>query len=167
MRIVGPLILFALVAGCSVEPLTSAGRPCSPAAPCGPYTHCDPATKTCLRDGVDSAVVDLPGVTDRSPWDSPAAVKKDLPWPPPPPTDISPSPTCDQIFGAVSGYQLCTQTATQCTFACSLPGTCGDICLKEGAKCIESHSGGTGCAWSKTDKCDYVFVFGGVCVCER
>lgn len=47
--------LAAAGGGCSVDPLSPEGRPCSPTVPCGPGARCDPSLGRCVALGGDGA----------------------------------------------------------------------------------------------------------------
>ena len=63
--------LGALVCACTVDPLATEGRPCSPSAPCGPGTACDPTSGRCVGQVPDGprpeAAADTGPVMD-APW---------------------------------------------------------------------------------------------------
>ena len=62
--------LGVLVCACTVDPLATEGRPCSPSAPCGPGTVCDPTSGRCVGqapDGPRSEAADTGPLVD-VPW---------------------------------------------------------------------------------------------------
>jgi hypothetical protein len=83
------VVVCALLGACTVESLSSAGRPCSPAAPCGPGFVCDPVSSTCVTGAPDAGQPDAPPrdapVVDSPTTDGPEADKPvpDLPIPEP------------------------------------------------------------------------------------
>jgi hypothetical protein len=60
---------LAVLAGCTVDTLSPAGRPCSASAPCGPGAFCDPARGRCVASGAagDRAKLAADGARDRAP----------------------------------------------------------------------------------------------------
>jgi hypothetical protein len=53
VRAAAVAVVLAACAACTVPPLDSGGRPCSPEAPCGPGFVCDPAAGTCVSESAD------------------------------------------------------------------------------------------------------------------
>ncbi len=60
--------------------------------------------------------------------------------------DAGPPPprTCGEIYGMLSGYSLCEETATTCRFyyATGSRSTCGNACASVGGSCIGSYDNG-------------------------
>lgn len=60
--------LGVLVGACTVDPLATEGRPCSPSTPCGPGTVCDPVSGRCVGQVPDGP---RPEAADTGPVDAP------------------------------------------------------------------------------------------------
>lgn len=70
-------------------------------------------------------------IRDSSPDIGPIERVSATPPPPPPPG------TCDGIFGTASGYILCEETSTTCSFNANLGGgSCNDVCGSFGKACV-------------------------------
>jgi hypothetical protein len=76
-------------------------------------------------------------------------------------------PPCATTYGGVSGFiQLCSQTATECTFYYS-NGSCDSKCQAGGGTCIKAAAEqNNSCTPSSSTACDYVHG-DGLCTCTR
>jgi len=103
--------------------------------------------------------LDGPGPHDQRPWPD-----KKLPpdLKPPPdlkrPPDLQPKPdaqkSCDTLYGAAPGYQLCEETAASCKLNASTSGSnCKVLCASLGGTCLAAFDNDSGCniiSWSDT-----------------
>ena len=99
---------------------------------------------------------------DRAPADQAPA---DQPVPDQPVPDLA-KPPCNTTYGSVSGYKLCQETATECTFFFT-SGSCDSKCQAHGGTCIKAAAENNNtCTESYSTTCD--FVHGdGLCTCTR
>jgi hypothetical protein len=79
--------------------------------------------------------------------------------------------TCDQQFGASTGYQLCAETETTCEFfhlADGTPEACSDVCATYLATCVVSYNStlGTECTRGEEQACTTTRG-SQICVCSR
>jgi len=78
--------------------------------------------------------------------------------------------TCDQQFGASTGYQLCAETETTCEFfhLADTPEACSDVCAAYQATCQVSYNAtvGTECTREEEQLCT-VTRGSQICVCSR
>jgi hypothetical protein len=79
--------------------------------------------------GSEPPAIDAPDVSSDAPVDAP-----------PPPIQ------CQMKYGALPGFDLCTSTATSCTFYVNSIGskTCIEECGTVGGTCIDNFDGGCG-----------------------
>ena len=74
------------------------------------------------------------------------------------PADAGPRPlrSCNAIYGAVSGYQLCAERATQCEFVANTGGgSCTDLCTGVAAACVAAYADAwwSACTRDGTESC--------------
>ncbi len=78
--------------------------------------------------------------------------------------------TCEEQFGASTGYQLCAETDTSCEFfhLADTPEACSDVCALYGATCIVSYNSsvGTECTREVEQLCTQTRG-SQICVCSR
>ncbi len=78
--------------------------------------------------------------------------------------------TCDEQFGASTGYQLCIETDTSCEFfhLAEVPEACADVCALYGATCITTYNSteGTECTREEEAVCTTTRS-SQLCVCSR
>jgi len=54
-------------------------------------------------------------------------------------SDSGPSPSCNELFGSASGYVLCLENETSCSFNANTGGvSCDGICGSFGAVCLDA-----------------------------
>lgn len=117
------------------------------------------------------AAPDLPGL-DQAPPDQVAPDQVPLDQAPPdllvpdqPGPDL-PKPPCNTTYGGVSGYVLCLETATECTFFFT-SGSCDSKCQAHGGTCIKAAAEvNNTCTESYSTTCDTVHG-DGLCTCTR
>jgi hypothetical protein len=78
---------------------------------------------------------------------------------------------CDQQYGSVQFYKLCTESATACNFiAANKVESCGIVCKNEGGECLGAYDNVDGdptCGKSTVVDCNYVGWYEIVCVCSK
>jgi len=77
-----------------------------------------------------------------------------------------PAGTCDQIFSGVTGYELCSESGTECEFNATLGGSdCDTLCASFGKDCTAAYDNSTpACTQDATDTCSTVRATE-ICVC--
>ena len=122
-----------------------------------------------VLEGVLDAAADLPQ-SEAAPdladldagSDQPAL---DQPVPDQPAPDQT-KPPCNTTYGSVSGYMLCQETATECTFFFT-SGSCDSKCQAHGGTCIKAAAEDNNtCNESYSTACDVVHS-DGLCTCTR
>lgn len=115
--------LTLLLCACTVDPLATEGRPCSPSATCGPGTFCDPVSSTCVKGQIDATVpgdvphpdqtladlTDLTLTPEATTPDAPlpdSARPPDLPSPDTLMPDTSPPPDTAVVYKPLSAQSL-------------------------------------------------------------
>jgi hypothetical protein len=118
----------------------------------------------------DQPVPDQPALDQPVP-DQPAPdLPVDLPLldqalPDQPAPDLA-KPPCNTTYGSVSGYMLCEETATECTFFFT-SGSCDSKCQAHGGTCIKAAAEDNNtCKESYSTTCDTVHG-DGLCTCTR
>ena len=78
--------------------------------------------------------------------------------------------TCDEQFGASTGYQLCIEAETTCEFfhLAAAPEACADVCALYGATCITTFNAteGTECTREEEAVCTTTRS-SQICICSR
>jgi hypothetical protein len=78
--------------------------------------------------------------------------------------------TCDELFSAAPGYELCTEEPASCAFFVSTDAssTCSAICADLGAECLNGHDAEptAPCTPETEDGCEALH-FGQICTCAR
>ena len=78
--------------------------------------------------------------------------------------------TCDEQFGASTGYQLCIEAETTCEFfhLAAVPEACADVCALYGATCITTFNAteGTECTREEEAVCTTTRS-SQICICSR
>jgi len=109
----------------------------------------------------DQPALDQPAL-DQPALDQPAL---DQPVPDQPAPDQT-KPPCNTTYGSVSGYMLCQETATECTFFFT-SGSCDSKCQAHGGTCIKAAAEDNNtCNESYSTACDVVHS-DGLCTCTR
>lgn len=81
--------------------------------------------------------------------------------------------SCDDLFGAASGYVLCMEDASSCSFNVNTGGnSCTTICGSFGAVCIHAldnpaAGGGQACVVQGDSFCDNASKADTICVCAK
>jgi len=118
------------------------------------------------QPALDQPALDQPALDqlalDLGPADQPAL---DQPVPDQPALDQT-KPPCNTTYGSVSGYMLCQETATECTFFFT-SGSCDSKCQAHGGTCIKAAAEDNNtCNESYSTACDVVHS-DGLCTCTR
>lgn len=78
--------------------------------------------------------------------------------------------TCDEQFGASTGYQLCVESETTCEFfhLAEVAEACADVCALYGAACVTTYNAteGTECTREEEAVCTTTRT-SQICVCGR
>ena len=114
---------------------------------------------------VHPACLDAPGPSPEAPDAAGPATAADEP------ADEQPVLSCDQQFGAATGYLLCSETTTTCAFTSELDGDdkfdCNQRCAELGATCVTGFdANGSSCEAQTEDGCAYPHETQ-ICVCRR
>ena len=113
----GVILASALLAACSFEPDYGETRYVCRLERCPEGYVC--IDRVCVTGAADAAAAPDAAV-DAGPEPSPDAA----------------DPSCDRLFGAANGYQLCSETATTCTFNVDVNETsCDHQCGLFGSTC--------------------------------
>jgi hypothetical protein len=86
-----------------------------------------------------------------------------------PTTDAETSAACDQRFGGIAGYLLCSETADTCSFnATTAGGTCTDVCAGVDSVCVTAHDNAEAapCTLLAEEPCDTPRN-SEICTCSR
>lgn len=78
--------------------------------------------------------------------------------------------TCDEQFGASTGYQLCIESDATCEFfhLADTPEACSDVCALYGATCQDSYNSTVGTECTREEQQDCTVTRGSqICVCSR
>ena len=78
--------------------------------------------------------------------------------------------TCDEQFGASTGYQLCVETETTCEFfhLSAVAEACTDVCALYGAACATSYNSDEGTPCTRQEEADCTTTRQSqICVCNR
>jgi hypothetical protein len=78
--------------------------------------------------------------------------------------------TCDEQFGASTGYQLCAETDTTCEFfhLAETPEACADVCGLYQATCITTFNSTVGTECTREEEAVCTTTRGSqICICSR
>jgi hypothetical protein len=78
-------------------------------------------------------------------------------------------PTCDELYGMAPGYELCSESDTECAFDVdSNDDTCTSVCQSYGGTCIDaiSNPSGGGCTENGPADCG-VMHNTVICICSK
>lgn len=76
-------------------------------------------------------------------------------------------PTCDELFGSLSGYQSCTETESACTFYVVSDGvSCDTLCGEAGRECLGAWGDDGACALGDEHGCSATGSADQHCQCE-
>jgi hypothetical protein len=78
--------------------------------------------------------------------------------------------TCDQQFGASTGYQLCIESEATCEFfhLADTPEACTDVCAAYQSTCVVSYNSTVGTECTREEQQDCATARGSqICVCSR
>jgi hypothetical protein len=81
-------------------------------------------------------------------------------------------PSCDSIYGGVTGYELCAETATTCTFAVEANyAPCTAVCANFGRACLDAADNDANTALcvvtDPAPDCNTTTLFTQICTCDR
>ena len=78
--------------------------------------------------------------------------------------------TCDEQFGASTGYQLCIETETTCEFfhLVDVAEACADVCALYGATCVTTYNSDEAAPCTRQEESDCTVTRSSqICVCSR
>jgi hypothetical protein len=80
----------------------------------------------------------------------------------------TPALTCTERYGATNGFQLCTETATFCSFVAIKKGSsCTDLCARFGGTCLSAKVNSSNCLAGSPSSCDDTTNYDDICTCTR
>jgi hypothetical protein len=85
-------------------------------------------------------------------------------------TSDPPAPTCNELFGAANGYNLCEEDMASCTFVVNANGaSCNMICNSFDQACIGAidNPGGLRCTYLGPLDCDDAENGSTICICAK
>lgn len=78
--------------------------------------------------------------------------------------------SCDEQFGASTGYQLCAETDATCEFfhLAEAPEACADVCAAYGATCVTTFNATEGTECTREEEADCATLYSSqICICTR